>query len=310
MQCLTGDVMLARLALAAILAAISSVAWAQDCSGPQAAQLRQVLIRCPRDPAHPVAIGNGLSVPAACQVATSVPACPAGFANPIPTDLTGQWNGTPLSLRLDFDADGALQGNLTSPRGVIPLRDIAFDALSRTLSFEFEGAGGKVATHAALQLSDDESRLDGRWQWATGQVGKWWFTRAPVAAQPSPASPSPPPPPPPAPGTYAAAPPPSPVCHQPGWSHISPLNNQTLDETQTSIAGGACTISVQTPESPRYLQIASQPAHGVLTQTGTLSVVYRPAPGFRGVDAYVIRYCGSDATRSGCATFNYTVQVQ
>jgi hypothetical protein len=58
------------------------------------------------------------------------------------------------------------------------------------------------------------------------------------------------------------------------------------------------------------VQNLTRPSHGTLTQTGPLSVVYQPSPGFRGVDQYSFQYCGSNGSSSGCATLKYTVQVQ
>jgi hypothetical protein len=118
-----------------------------------------------------------------------------------------------------------------------------------------------------------------------------------------------------APPAYAPLPPayvqgPAPGCHSGGWT-TSPMSGASLAINQISIGGAACTIRVVTPEAVRYLSIFSQPANGALSQTGPLTLVYQPNPGFRGVDHYSFGYCGpNQAGQPVCATLNYTVTVQ
>ncbi|HUK31007.1 MAG TPA: Ig-like domain-containing protein [Candidatus Acidoferrum sp.] len=100
-----------------------------------------------------------------------------------------------------------------------------------------------------------------------------------------------------------------PGCTSTSWV-VSPMSGATLYEQQISAGGAPCTNNITTKLTQASVQIVTPPAHGTLTQTGTLSLVYKPAPGFHGTDHYVFHYCGANALSSGCATINYTVQVQ
>jgi hypothetical protein len=107
-----------------------------------------------------------------------------------------------------------------------------------------------------------------------------------------------------------AVPAPAPACHSTGWT-VSPMTGAVLQESQTSIDGAPCVIKVTTHLPQASVEIVAQPAHGTLTKTGPLSLVYRPAPGFKGTDHYSFHYCGTnDAGESGCATLEYTVTVR
>ena len=107
-----------------------------------------------------------------------------------------------------------------------------------------------------------------------------------------------------------AAPAPTPVCHSTGWT-VSPMTGAVLQESQTSIDGAPCVIKVTTHLPQASVEIVAQPTHGALTKTGPLSLVYRPAPGFKGTDHYSFHYCGTNAAgESGCATLEYTVTVR
>ena len=109
-----------------------------------------------------------------------------------------------------------------------------------------------------------------------------------------------------------ALPPPGagkPGCTSTSWV-ISPMSGATLNENQVSTGGAACTTNITTKLPVASVQIAIRPSHGTLTQTGPLSLVYKPNPGFHGVNQYSFRYCGSNGSSSGCATLNYSVQVQ
>jgi hypothetical protein len=55
--------------------------------------------------------------------------------------------------------------------------------------------------------------------------------------------------------------------------------------------------------------IAQLPAHGRL-EVGALRARYTPARGFKGVDRYAIRICGSGAPGSGCSTITYNITVE
>lgn len=100
-----------------------------------------------------------------------------------------------------------------------------------------------------------------------------------------------------------------PGCTSTSWV-VSPMSGATLYELQISAGGAACADTITTKLTQASVQIVTPPSHGTLTQTGTLSLVYKPAPGFHGTDHYVFHYCGSSGVGSGCATINYTVQVQ
>jgi hypothetical protein len=106
-----------------------------------------------------------------------------------------------------------------------------------------------------------------------------------------------------------AQPPAAGGCKQTGWE-VSPMSGSTLTESQISTGGAACAINITTKLPQASVVIAVQPTHGTLTQTGPLSLVYRPTPGFKGTDHYSFRYCGSNGAQSGCSTLNYTVQVE
>jgi len=100
-----------------------------------------------------------------------------------------------------------------------------------------------------------------------------------------------------------------PGCTGTSWV-ISPMSGATLYENQISAGGAACGINITTQLPTASVQIATRPSHGTLTQTGPLSITYKPNPGFHGIDQYSFRYCGSNGSASGCATLNYSVQVQ
>jgi hypothetical protein len=110
-------------------------------------------------------------------------------------------------------------------------------------------------------------------------------------------------------GPPVAAPPPSGGCNQTNWV-VSPMSGSTLTESQISAGGASCAINITTNLKQASVIITVRPSHGTLTQTGPLSLVYRPSPGFRGTDSYSFRYCGSNGAETGCSTLNYTVQVE
>lgn len=98
-------------------------------------------------------------------------------------------------------------------------------------------------------------------------------------------------------------------CNQTSWV-VSPMSGSTLEESQISSRGAPCAINITTALKQASVAMTAQPSHGTLTQTGPLSLVYRPSPGFQGTDHYSFRYCGSNGVESGCSTLNYTVQVE
>jgi hypothetical protein len=100
-----------------------------------------------------------------------------------------------------------------------------------------------------------------------------------------------------------------PGCTSTSWT-ISPMSGATLYENQISAGGAPCTTNITTKLPVASVRILTQPSHGTLTQTGPLSIVYQPNPGFHGIDQYSFQYCGSNGAAPGCATLKYTVQVQ
>ncbi len=52
--------------------------------------------------------------------------------------------------------------------------------------------------------------------------------------------------------------------------------------------------------------IAARPAHGTLSQVGTMQFRYQPRPGFQGVDGYTLHVC---TKRPGCWNLHYSINV-
>ena len=157
----------------AILAPAS--AWGQSCDDGQAALYRHAIIACDG--------GSVLTpdqpLPQTCGVAQTVPVCPAGFANPISSDVAGVWHGQGVTLLLRIDDNGGVSGSFGSayyPGAVTRITSGAFDPASRALRLAFVSSQGAQGT-AALQLSDDDSTLAGQWAWTGGPQGAWQLAR-------------------------------------------------------------------------------------------------------------------------------------
>ena len=88
--------------------------------------------------------------------------------------------------------------------------------------------------------------------------------------------------------------------------------NDSVSTTGVSTGGSACTMYFRSLNTVRYTSraIASPPAHGSLSEVGAFRFRYRPSAGFKGVDRYAIRICGSGLSGSGCSTLTYNITVQ
>lgn len=56
--------------------------------------------------------------------------------------------------------------------------------------------------------------------------------------------------------------------------------------------------------------IMKQPDSGTLSQIGEFSFLYKPKPGFKGQDSYVIYICAINYRGSGCSRLTYEAIVQ
>lgn len=56
--------------------------------------------------------------------------------------------------------------------------------------------------------------------------------------------------------------------------------------------------------------VMKQPENGTLSQIGEFSFLYKPKPGFRGQDSYVIYICAVNYRGSGCSRLTYEAIVQ
>ena len=56
--------------------------------------------------------------------------------------------------------------------------------------------------------------------------------------------------------------------------------------------------------------IMKQPENGTLSQIGEFSFLYKPKPGFKGQDSYVIYICAVNYRGSGCSRLTYEAIVQ
>ena len=56
--------------------------------------------------------------------------------------------------------------------------------------------------------------------------------------------------------------------------------------------------------------IIAKPQHGALSQTRNFAFVYTPTKGFKGIDAYSVKVCGSDRQGAGCATIAYSTTIK
>ena len=91
-----------------------------------------------------------------------------------------------------------------------------------------------------------------------------------------------------------------------------PHLNESATSTGVSTGGGACTTRFQAGATGHFtsIAIAARPAHGALTQVDGSRYRYKPSAGFKGVDHYGFRICGSSDSGSGCATLSYNITVE
>ena len=94
-------------------------------------------------------------------------------------------------------------------------------------------------------------------------------------------------------------------------SRFHPEQNDSVSTTGVSTGGAACTHAFWSNGALRITShtIAQLPAHGRL-EIGPLRARYTPARGFKGVDHYAIRMCGSGPAGSGCSTITYNITVE
>jgi len=88
--------------------------------------------------------------------------------------------------------------------------------------------------------------------------------------------------------------------------------NEQVTSTGVSTKGGACTTRFRSGATSHFtsISIASKPGHGTLSQVDGSRFRYKPSAGFKGVDRYALRMCGTDQAGSGCATLTYSITVE
>jgi hypothetical protein len=88
--------------------------------------------------------------------------------------------------------------------------------------------------------------------------------------------------------------------------------NESVTSTGVSTKGGACTVRLGSSATSQFTStsIVARPAHGTLSQVDGSRFKYKPAAGFKGIDRYSFRVCGSSNAGSGCATLTYNITVE
>jgi Bacterial Ig domain len=88
--------------------------------------------------------------------------------------------------------------------------------------------------------------------------------------------------------------------------------NESVTSTGVSTKGGACGIRLSGSATGHFTStsITARPAHGTLTQVDSSRFRYKPAAGFKGVDHYSFKVCGTNDAGSGCATLTYNITVE
>jgi hypothetical protein len=94
--------------------------------------------------------------------------------------------------------------------------------------------------------------------------------------------------------------------------NFHPAQNDTIATTGVSDGGSVCTHRFRSYSTLQLksASIASPPSNGSLSEIGALQFRYRPNAGFKGVDHYAVRICGTGVGGSGCSTVNYAITVQ
>lgn len=92
--------------------------------------------------------------------------------------------------------------------------------------------------------------------------------------------------------------------------HVS--QNDSISTTGVSNGGSACVHRFRSWSTSQLTSgaIASPPANGSLSSIGTLQFRYKPKSGFKGVDKYALRICGTESAGSGCSTISYSITVE
>jgi hypothetical protein len=93
---------------------------------------------------------------------------------------------------------------------------------------------------------------------------------------------------------------------------FSMSQNTAVSTTAVSTRGAACGVRFTSSAVSRFdsVTVAKRPSHGALREVGALSYLYKPTGGFKGVDSYALRICGTDAAGPGCATITYNITVE
>jgi hypothetical protein len=88
--------------------------------------------------------------------------------------------------------------------------------------------------------------------------------------------------------------------------------NEQVTSTGVSTRGGACTTRLGAGASGVFTStsIVARPAHGTLTQIDGSRFRYKPSAGFKGIDRYSFKVCGTNNAGSGCATLTYNITVE
>jgi hypothetical protein len=88
--------------------------------------------------------------------------------------------------------------------------------------------------------------------------------------------------------------------------------NEQVTSTGVSTKGGACTTRLSSGATSQFTStaITARPGHGTLTQVDGSRFRYKPSTGFKGVDHYSFKVCGTNNAGSGCATLTYNITVE
>ena len=87
---------------------------------------------------------------------------------------------------------------------------------------------------------------------------------------------------------------------------------QTTTANWTSTDGSVCISNFKLAKTSRYssLSIASKPSHGWAGRSGVDSLAYRPDPGFKGEDAFIVDVQGHGKGKPGEGTAVIRVYVR
>ena len=89
------------------------------------------------------------------------------------------------------------------------------------------------------------------------------------------------------------------------------MSSNSSADVQAVVTTESCTHNYATTRTTvTDTIIASKPKHGTLEVVSVNGATYTPKKGYKGVDTYSIKFCGSYLGEKGCATYNYTTTVQ